>query len=403
MKLVKTSTRALFAMVLAGATSPSTAQTDYPEGFDLGPSSVPAELSEVTEARKEASFKGLTFPSLDEYGLSLGADYNVLYQRVSDSPGDDLAAGGVARLYGIWTPLNQGSPDAGKFVFKAEHRHRLATDLAPSELLPTSGVAGISGPTFSDKGMVLTNFYWKEAFADNRFAVIAGVIDVADYADVYGLTNVWTEFNNLAFSTNPTMPVPAQGLGAAVRWNLTPRYYAVGSIADANGDPHDPGDFFHSFFGVAEYFKHIEFGRIGSWENRSADNLHITLWEVDAREQAGIGKDQGVALSWSLPFDKWLPFLRGGYADHGVAVLKKTVSAGTGYTLNGRGDYVGIGVNWGRAADSDIDQYTIETYYRPQIFKRLQITPSAQYIIDPAYSSSQDSLWLFAFRMRATF
>ena len=46
---------------------------------------------------------------------------------------------------------------------------------------------------------------------------MAGIVDVTDYVDTYGLVNHWTNFSNLAFSTDPTIPVPHQGLGAAVR------------------------------------------------------------------------------------------------------------------------------------------------------------------------------------------
>jgi len=395
--------RAFFAVVLACEVSSSAAVPVNDKGFDLGPSSVPAELSQATEARKEAPFKGLTFPPLDHYGLSLSADYNVLYQGVSESPGDDSSAGGVVRFYGIWRPGDRASPDAGHLIFKVENRHRLDSELSPNSLLPTSGVAGVSGPTFSDKGTVLTNLYWRQAFADNRFAFIAGVIDVSDYLDVYGLANPWADFNNLSFSTSPTMPAPAQGLGGAVRWMFTPNYYVVASVADTNGDPHDPGDFLHSFFSVSEYFRHIEFGRIGSWERRSAENVHITFWQVDARDQAGVEKDHGVAFSWSQPIDKWLLFLRGGYADQGVGLLQKSVSAGAGYALDERGDYVGVGANWGRTADSDIDQYTVEAYYKLQVFKRLLVVPGVQYIMNPANNPSEDGLWLWSLRTRLTF
>jgi len=393
----------VFGVVLASGISPSLAQSAIDKGVDLGPSSVPVELGKATEARKEAPFKWLTIPPLDPYGLSLSADYNVLYQSVNESPGEENAGGGVFRFYGIWTPVNRGSPDAGQLIFKVENRHQLGTDLAPNALLPTAGVAGVSGPTFSDKGFVLTNLYWRQAFADNHFIFRAGVVDVSDYVDAYGLANVWTDFNNLAFSTSPTMPAPAQGLGGAVGWMFAPNYYVIASIADANGDPHDPGDFFHSFFSVAEYFKHIEFGRIRSWEQRSADNVHITFWQVDAREQAGVGKDQGVAFSWSQHFGNWLPFLRGGYADHGVGLLQKSVSAGTGFAASERGDYIGVGANWGRAAASDVDQYTMEAYYKLQVYKRLLLVPGVQYIIDPANNPSEDKLWLVSLKMRVTF
>lgn len=239
--------------------------------------------------------------------------------------------------------------------------------------------------------------------------MIAGIIDVADYLDVYGLVNVWNDFNNLAFSTNPTIPVPSQGLGSAVRWMFTPNYYVTASIADANGNPHQPDEAFDSFFHNAEYFTHVELGHIGSWDNRFADNTHITFWQVDERKQAGIAEGWGVAASWSQPMASgWLPFVRAGFADGGAGQVDRSLSLGVGKSVNERGDYFGVGANWGRPARANAegakpDQYQFEVYYRYQIFPRLHIVPSVQYAVNPANDQSQDSLWLAALRLRTFF
>jgi porin len=47
-----------------------------------------------------------------------------------------------------------------------------------------------------------------------RISIVAGMVDVTDYIDVYGMTNPWTQFQNLVFLTNPTIPAPNQGQGA---------------------------------------------------------------------------------------------------------------------------------------------------------------------------------------------
>lgn len=385
------------------------ASVTAPGGADgLGPNSVQTQVGEIEATRKKVEPYWPSIPSFDQYGLSLAADYNMLYQQVSSSPGDDSAASGVARFYGTWAPVNPNSANAGKLIFKVEHRHRLGADLAPQALFPTAGVAGLSAVPWSDRKALLTNLYWAQRFANNRFGFVAGVVDSTDYTDVYGLVNPWTDFNNLAFSNNPTIPFPSQGLGAAVHWLFTSNYYVLGGIADANGDPHKPGDFFHSFFDTAEYFKHIEFGQIGSWERRFSDNTHITYWQVDRRKTAGVDDGWGIALSWSHQFGKWLPFFRAGYADGGGPPVDRSISAGTGYALNERGDYLGFGASWGRAPAPSTggdtqNQYTLETYYRLQFLKHLQITPGVQYIGNPAYNQAKDSLWLFSLRVRATF
>ena len=52
---------------------------------------------------------------------------------------------------------------------------------------------------------------------DNRLAFVGGIVDVTDYLDVYGLVNPWTDFNNYAFTTNPTIPAPDQGWTTSTR------------------------------------------------------------------------------------------------------------------------------------------------------------------------------------------
>ncbi len=194
-----------------------------------GPSSVGAQL--VWDERKR-KYEQLQKPKKwlqEKAALSIGADYNLLAQQVSESPGSSAGAGGALRFYGQWVLVGRGrTTDVGSLVYKVEHRHSIGTELPASAVLPTAGAAGISGPTFGDNGGVLTNLYWTQSLADNRFALVAGVVDTTDYMDVYGLVNVWTEFNNLAFSTSPAIAVPNQGLGAAVRFMVTPRWYVLG-------------------------------------------------------------------------------------------------------------------------------------------------------------------------------
>jgi porin len=368
----------------------------------LGPSSVPSQLEDADEAREGDHPGWPSLPSLDQYNLSIAADYSLLFQQISRSPGEKSAAGGVARFFGTWRP-NPDSRSPGRLIFKIEHRHDLGTEIAPQQLLFEAGVAGISGPTFGNKRAVLTNLYWGQSFADNSIRLVAGVVDVADYIDVYGLLDVWTEFNNLAFSTNPTMPVPSQGLGAAAGWRSPSRFYVLGSIADANGDPHRPQDSVDNFFGTAEYFKHVEFGRFGSFDNRWADNTHVTFWQVDEREEAAVAKDWGMTLSWSRQRGRWLPFARAGYADRGVALLQKMSSVGTGYSVNDGRDYIGAGINWGQAEAGERNQYTAEAYYKWQLFNHVLIVGGLQYIANPAYDSEEDSLWLGSIKVRTTF
>lgn len=344
-----------------------------------------------------------------ENGIRFGVDYNTLLQGLTDSPGEDLAAGGVFRLFGTWTLLDPDAGRTGFLTFKAENRHRLGTDLAPQALGGEFGYAGLTALPFSNAGTLLTNLYWEQSLAGDRFAYVAGLVDVTDYVAAYGLASPWTDFSNLAFSTDPTVAVPDQGLGTALRWRLGDNYYLLAGLADANGDPADPGDSFESFFGEGELFKHVEFGWYGSWDSRYDDHVHLTLWQVDRRTEAGVPDGWGAALSSSHAVgERWLAFLRVGYGDGGGALLERSISTGVAHRGGGRRGAFGLGVNWGRpnhdlfGADAR-DQYTLEAYYRLQLGTHTSITPDIQVVKDPALDPGQDVVWVVGLRARVFF
>ncbi len=79
-----------------------------------------------------------------------------------------------------------------------------------------------------------------------------------------------------------------------------------------------------------------------SRERAYLDNLHLTLWHVDERDKAGVEDGWGAVLSFSRYIgDKWMPFLRAGYAKDGGSLLQKSVSAGIGYQPNPIGGAAG--------------------------------------------------------------
>jgi len=367
-----------------------------------GPGSVSGQIQRDRQTQRVFGPQELKDRLESRYGLSLGADFNVLAQQISESPGQTDGVGGAARVYGRWTLVGRDrEPDVGALVFKVEYRNSLGTELPPQAILSTAGVAGISGPTFSDAGGVLTNLFWTQAVAQNRFAFNAGVVDPTDYVDVYALVNPWTEFNNLAFSTSPTIQTPNQGLGAAARWSITSHAYLLAGFSDANSDPHHPEDFLSSF-AEGEYFKHLEVGLVGSWLTRASHKAHVLLWQVDDREEARVDGGWGATFSWSTELDNGLvPFFRGGYSDSGGILVDRTLSTGFGYAIGDEDNFFGFGLNWGRAPDVERNQYQLESFFRTYIVGGLSIVPSVQYILNPAHEPEVSNLWLLALRLRA--
>jgi len=343
------------------------------------------------------------------YGFAFGFDYNLLFQAASQSLGRDTAAGGALRMFGQWTILGRGSENTGSLVYKMENRHRLGGEIAPKLLAAEVGYAGLTAVPFSDIGWALTNLNWNQHLWDNQLAFAVGVVDVTDYTDLYGLINPWTAFNNLAFTTNPTIPAPDQGLGVAMRITIADNYYVLGGIADANGDPTDPGNCFSSFFGDAEYFTHMEVGWALSYAKRFSDNIHLTAWHVDRRENAGTDSGWGLAFSFSRLFaKKWEPFFRAGYAQDGGTLWDRSLSLGLGYYSKPNGNLLGVGFSWSRPSESTLgpgldDQYTAEVFYRIHLFDVLSITPDLQMLVDPALNPDKDLVAVFGVRARISF
>jgi porin len=219
-----------------------------------------------------------------------------------------------------------------------------------------------------------------------------GQIDVTDFLDVYGLVSPYTAFQNLAFNTNPTINAPNPGLGLAGGLRITDHIYAVASIADANGDPTNPG---FDVFRTGETFKSFEFGYMSNQNRIYFDNFHLTLWHSDAAANGTRAEDYGAAFSAAWLFEnKWMPFFRAGISRGSAALYETSVSGGLGmYTR--QTDLAGIGLNWAQAAASTGDQFTAEAFYRLTMSQNFAVTGSLQFIANPLLDPSQNHI-LFA-------
>ena len=383
-----------------------------------GPNAVERQLEEDAEpktpafrfdnlSRRLESYFNFKQRTQEQRGLSFGADYSAVYLNASDSLGDDDAGGGMIRFYGVWDLVGRGTQDSGALVYKFEHRHRY-TDIAPSGFGFNLGYVGLMTPPFSNQGLRATNLYWRQRGGNGGYTWIAGFLDATDYVDVYALASPWTGFFNFAFSTGgATIAVPNDAtLGVAGAAMLTDQVYIIGGLVDANSDPTHPFDGFDTFFDDSEFFTNVELGVTTSKGRIYVDNYHVTVWHKDRQQVAGVPQGWGVNLSLSrLLNDKWMPFLRVGYADDGGTLLEKSVSVGFGYQPATERDYFGVGFNWGEPNENTFvpglsDQYSFEVFYRLQFSEQFAITPDIQLLINPALNPAEDKIWLFGLRAR---
>jgi len=398
------------------------AQTSEDDGSSAsqqfgGPNSVPGQLADdkrLKESLTEISILQNYFDWKDgvreKHGLDFSLDYTMgLVGATNTLYSEDFFAGGVVRFFGRWDLIGRDSGNTGTFVWKVENRHKY-TDIPPSGTASQIGYVGTTYPTLSDIGNRLTNLYWKQNLNQGRLEIIAGMIDTTDWVDLYALASPWTGFSNFVFATGgASIAVPDDGaLGAYVNAMLTDNLYIIGGFADSNADSTDPFEGFDTF-GDHEFFKTIELGWTTSRDRFYLDNTHLTYWHADEREKAGVSSGWGVNFSFEHAFDdKWMPFVRAGYADDGGTLLQKTISAGLGYHWGSKNSLLGLGFNWGQPNEDTFgtgldDQYTVELFTRLQVMRNLQVTPDIQYIKNPANNPEADHSWVYGLRARLIF
>jgi porin len=97
-----------------------------------------------------------------------------------------------------------------------------------------------------------------------------------------------------------------------------------------------------------------------------------------------------------------MAFFRAGWSDGGVPLANRTGTIGVMYRFFKR-DLLGIGFNWSEPSNDDLrDQYSTEVFYRFQFAQNLALTPSLQWLVDPALNPEEDQIFVWGMRMRLT-
>ena len=103
--------------------------------------------------------------------------------------------------------------------------------------------------------------------------------------------------------------------------------------------------------------------------------------------------------------ERWMPFVRGGYANDGGTLMETSVSAGVGYDVVPKSDLLAFGFNWGRPNGNTFgsglsDQYAMELFYRMNLTEQFTVTPDIQLVKNPAQNPTEDTIWVFGIRAR---
>jgi len=340
-------------------------------------------------------------------GFGFGLDYSTVFFGANESLGEDTAAAGMVRFFGAWDLIGRESGDTGALVYKVEHRHSYTTT-TPKFFGFDLGYAGLFAAPWNDDQLRVTNLYWRQRLAGQRLVFLAGFLDATDFVDVYGLASPWLHFMNLTFSTgSAAMALPNDGaLGVAAGGWISENLYGIASIVDNASDPTDVFSGFDRFANTNEYFTSVEVGWTTARDRAYFDNIHLTYWHSDQKSEIGDPSGWGMNGSgtWYLK-DKWMPFVRGGYAEDAGSILETSVGAGAGYQWIPGRDLIGLALNWGTPNETTWgpgldDQYTMEAFWRWQVGEQLAITPDVQLLVNPANNPDADQIWVYGIRAR---
>jgi porin len=336
----------------------------------------------------------------NDFGVQVGVDYNYMYQHATEVvSGDRNASSGIFRLYGKWDLVNRGGLNPGSFFMKVEHRHRIG-DVAPVDLANNIGYAGVTGLLFNDAELIIESFNWQQSFNQGGSGLIVGRFDPNDYMDVSGYSNPWESFHNLNVLLNTSIALPDVSLGIGVAHYFNGQAYILGSINDANGVITEEKGFQHG----SEFFKQVGIGWTPSQKQRYSKNVQITYWEVDEREAQNVPASDGIAINANWTFnDQWMIFSRAGWSDGRASIYEETYTLGFLRIIEHPSDILGLVINWGKPAERTLkEQVTIELAYKSQFSQNLIMTPSIQWLKNPAFNSKDDSIFVFGMRVRLT-
>ncbi|MGI9240024.1 MAG: carbohydrate porin [Verrucomicrobiales bacterium] len=335
------------------------------------------------------------------HGLQFGGYYMNVYQKASDSLTDeDDAFGGKLRLTGTWTPYGRDTGNTGRLAVTLDHRHRYDT-LANTQLSEQIGYLGLTQVVLTNGGFSVIHLNWAQAFRGGDAGIIIGRIDPNDYLDVLGYSSPWTGFATSTIQLNASQSFQESAWGILAGNWFNDNWYAIGGINDANGFAEDDLSFFR---GGAEFFKQVEIGWAPSKAERLNRKIGLSYWHKDERDDLDKGFGHGLMFSAGWTFDEWTTFLRAGISEGDAPSYNRIISAGVLRGFENSSDQLGIGANWGDPSDESLlEQTSAETFYRFHLSQNLAITPSVQWINDPALNPEGGQYWVFGMRARFTF
>jgi carbohydrate-selective porin OprB len=397
----------------------SAAEETYPDLLD-GTLSAAGDLAD-DEREKYGFFRFPTTldPWMDfkrtlqeNFGVTIGGSYGVLWQNYSQSLIDEENAVGSKFTLNLSAQLlNRGQADALSFDMAIEDRRPIGTEEPPLWGGIFAGSITATAATWGEFDLGITQAYLRQNLFEGRFQYAIGKLFAPNFVNAYPLFDDNRQFFNQNFTTSPTIAVPLRGFGmTAALYPTDDNLYVSGGIYTPYSD--DTGWTIDDFFEKNDYFYNIEVGwtslartgtPIQARGPMDANNVHLTAWYRDPLED-GTPEAYGLAFNANyLLTPNMMAFLRGGWSEGWL--IDRNIAFGIGYQpTNAPSDLFGVAFGWADPANEFLnDQYTAEMFYRFHVTPHFAVTPDVQLIVDPALDPTEDELWVLGVRARVTF
>lgn len=331
----------------------------------------------------------------EKYGISWALEDTVIYQAASGGVDPNDALVNTLGLFATWKVFRaENGKDFAGLGFQGEVRGNHIGQF--TDLRDSLGTLWSPNDSTSDDYSKINQLWWGQRLFDGRFGYLIGKIDPGSRINenrFAGSGN--TQFFSQPFATNPARSFPDNGLGFMLRAEPTDWLYLHFTMSDSAAV--STGSPFTTINGEWFYAGEVGFRPVIPGLGQGVYRLMVYQRNTESADENGwsLSADQNLS-------DKYGAFLRYGGNGGEINSIQHLISGGFSFLqpFNRKNDQAGIGVSYTHPADTAFrDEYSTEVYYRMQVTEGIELSGSAQLIVDPS-NSDRDAVAVFGVRCR---
>lgn len=328
----------------------------------------------------------------DLTGLKFGSSYSMLFQGLTGGTGINGEPypryGGAGRfdLLSSWTVVGRDSENIGQFVINGDDRFAIG-ERSPLSLGANIATLQPTAATFTDRGWALRDFFYEQRLWHGQIRFLLGRAAPTEYFASTWMQSAQNSFVNRVFAKPATIAAPGHGPSAGMAYRPNDSdFYISGGAANAYGTTTDTG------FNTLDRGTFFTFGE-GGWTptfNSLEGRYTISGWHVGERTQIGLPEDWGVTAVADQQLSSMVDvFARYGYSEAATFRIHHLAQAGLGWRglIGSTNDMTGLAFSWQSPRGDNLrEEKVVETFYRAQVTRFMQLSVGVQVIVDPGQS-----------------